>query len=181
MTNSGFVKIPRKLLDWRWYGSPNVRLVFFDLLLMAEWTDRNHFGVQLSRGQVAVSVAELATRNQLTVQQTRTALDHLKSTGDITTEKNSKFTIITLNFYDDFQGVNKPDNAQITSAYSQTQQAPVEKINEPTYNKKKEIQEERIRTPAARVVNNNFSSKKSVRSDNASFTFEDIMNKINSR
>ena len=119
-------------MDWRWYGSPNVRLVFFDLLLMAEWTDRNHFGVQLSRGQVAVSVAELATRNQLTVQQTRTALDHLKSTGDITTEKNSKFTIITLNFYDDFQGVNKPDNSQITSAYSQTQQAPVEKINEPT-------------------------------------------------
>ncbi len=144
MTNQGFIKIPRKLLDWRWYSNRNVRLVFLDLLMRAAWGDCDYLGTRISRGQVAVSVAELAANNQLTAQQTRTALDHLKSTGDITTESTPKFTIITLNFYDELQGVNKPDNVQLTNACSQNQQAPDEKFNKPTYYyKKKEIKEER--------------------------------------
>ncbi|MCI7692751.1 MAG: hypothetical protein MSR67_10290, partial [Oscillospiraceae bacterium] len=49
-----------------------------------------------------------------------------------------------LNFYDELQGVNKPDNVQLTNACSQNQQAPDEKFNKPTYYyKKKEIKEER--------------------------------------
>ena len=144
MTNQGFVKVPRQLLNWRWYSNRNVRLVFLDLLMRAAWGDCDYLGTRLSRGQVAVSVAELAANNQLTAQQTRTALDHLKSTGDITTESTPKFTIITLNFYDELQGVNKPDNVQLTNACSQNQQALDEKFNKPTYYyKKKEIKEER--------------------------------------
>lgn len=144
MTNQGFVKIPRKLLNWRWYSNRNVRLVFLDLLMRAAWADCEYLGVLLHRGQTAVSVAELAASNQLTAQQTRTALNNLKSTGDITTASTPKFTIITLNFYDELQGVNKPDNVQLTSSCSPTQQAPDEKSNKPTYYKyKKEIKEER--------------------------------------
>ncbi len=144
MTNQGFVKVPRQLLSWRWYSNRNVRLVFLDLLMRAAWADGDFLGVMLHRGQVAVSVQELATRNQLTVQQTRTALDHLKSTGDITTESTPKFTIITLNFYDELQGVNTRSNSQSTRPSIQSQQPSAAQINKPTYyNNKKEIKEER--------------------------------------
>lgn len=183
MTYQGFVKVPRQLLNWRWYSNRNVRLVFLDLLMRAAWGDEEFIGVQLHRGQVAVSVAELATSNQLTVQQTRTALNNLKSTGDITTESTPKFTIITLNFYDDFLGFNKPDNVQLTSTCSQTQQAPVEKINKPTYyNKKKEIKEKEEESPAARVSNKNFYSKKSCApSQNSSFNVDEVVERIKAR
>ncbi|MGN0640342.1 MAG: hypothetical protein ACI4JT_05255 [Oscillospiraceae bacterium] len=180
MTNQGFVKVPRQLLSWRWYSNRNVRLVFLDLLMRAAWSDGDFLGVMLHRGQVAVSVQELATSNQLTVQQTRTALDHLKSTGDITTESTPKYTIITLNLYDELQGVNKPDNVLSTNTTAENQQTPAVNFNKPTYyNKKKEIKEKEEEMPAAQ--SKSFYSKKSVRSANSSFTLEDIMSKINAR
>ncbi|MGN0670979.1 MAG: hypothetical protein ACI4JZ_10560 [Oscillospiraceae bacterium] len=104
----------------------------------------NYLGVQLHRGQVAVSVSELAASNQLTVQQTRTALNNLKSTGDITTASTPKFTIITLNFYDELQGVNERFNNKSTRYSDQSQQPSAAQNNKPTYyNNKKEIKEER--------------------------------------
>lgn len=183
MTNQGFVKIPRKLLNWRWYGNRNVRLVFLDLLIRAAWGDVDFLGVMLHRGQVAVSIGELATSNQLTVQQTRTALNNLKSTGDITTESTSKFTIITLNFYDELLGINKPDNEQLTSDYSQTQQAPTENFNNPTYyNNKKEIIIKEKELPAARGINKkNFSKKTCTPSSNSSFNVDEVVERIKAR
>lgn len=180
MTDFGYVKVPRQLQNWRWYSNSKVRLVFLDLLMRAAWVDVDYLGVKLHRGQVAVSVAELAASNQLTAQQTRTALDHLKSTGEITTDSNPKFTIITLNFYDELQGVNKPDNTQSTNTPAASQQTPAANFNKPTYyNKKKEIKEKEEETPAAQ--SKSFYSKKSVQSANSSFTLGDILNKINAR
>lgn len=144
MTNQGFIKIPRKLLNWRWYSNRNVRLVFLDLLMRAAWEECNYLGVTLHRGQAAVSIGELAASNQLSIQQTRTALNNLKSTGDITTESTPKFTIITLNFYDELQGSNTRSNNQSTRNFAQSQQSSAAQINKPTYyNNKKEIKEER--------------------------------------
>ena len=184
MTNQGFIKIPRKLLNWRWYSNRNVRLVFLDLLMRAAWEECNYLGVTLHRGQAAVSIGELAASNQLSIQQTRTALNNLKSTGDITTASTPKFTIITLNFYDELQGVNKPDNVQLTSSCSQTQQAPDEKSNKPTYyNNKKEIKnKEKEATPAARADNKFFYSKKnSAQSSNSSFNVDEVVERIKAR
>lgn len=144
MTNQGFIKIPRKLLNWRWYSNRNVRLVFLDLLMRAAWADCEYLGVTLHRGQAAVSIGELAASNQLSIQQTRTALNNLKSTGDITTESTPKFTIITLNFYDELQGSNTRSNNQSTRNFAQSQQSSAAQINKPTYyNNKKVIKEER--------------------------------------
>ena len=183
MTNQGFVKIPRKLLNWRWYGNRNVRLVFLDLLMRAAWADGDFLGVILHRGQVAVSVQELATSNQLTVQQTRTALDHLKSTGDITTESTPKFTIITLNFYDELQGVNTRSNNQSTSVTDECQQSSYPEVNKPTYNnKKEEINIKEKESPAARVSKNNFYSKKyCAPSQNSSFNIDEVVERIKAR
>ncbi|HCF83253.1 MAG TPA: hypothetical protein DER68_04790, partial [Ruminococcaceae bacterium] len=139
MTNQGFIKLPRNLLNWRWYANNNTRLVYFDLLLRAEWTEREYLGITLKRGQVAVTVAALAANNHISVQQARTALNNLKSTGEITIDANTKFSVITLNFYDELQGVNYQNNQQSAGDIALNQQEVQPENNKPTYiNKKKE-------------------------------------------
>ena len=174
MTNQGYIKISRKLLNWRWYNNRNTRLVFLDLLMKAAWCDEFYLGVPIKRGQVAASLTQLAADNQLTIQQTRTTLEKLKSTGDITIDSNSKFSIITLNFYEEIQGGNTPDNTQITDGSPENQQAPSSKNNTPTYYNNKIIIKETKITPAARVGRRN-----NYKSSTHSFDIEDIYAKIN--
>ena len=181
MTNRGFVKLPRNLLDWRWYGNNNTRLVYFDLLLRAEWSEREFLGITLKRGQVAVTVSALAANNHLTIQQTKTALNNLKSTGEITINATTKFSVITLNFYDELQEINKPDNQQTTNANPQNQQTFSRENNKPTYyNKKKEEKNVRTRTPDAHLGASVFSQK-NFSSESSSFDINEVVANIKKR
>ena len=38
-TNEGFVKLPRTLLDWRWYTEPNALRLYIHLLLKANFKE----------------------------------------------------------------------------------------------------------------------------------------------
>lgn len=176
MTNQGFIKLPRNLLGWRWYANNNTRLVYFDLLLRAEWTEREYLGITLKRGQAAVTVAALAANNHLSVQQTRTALNNLKSTGEITIDANTKFSIITLNFYDELQGVNYQNNQQSAGDIVENQQTILTENNKPTYiNKKKEKINSRKRTLGAAgtsAFSQNFSSR------NSSFDINEVVERL---
>ena len=39
MNTRGFVKLPRSLLEWRWYGDLNTRSLYIHLLMTAAWDD----------------------------------------------------------------------------------------------------------------------------------------------
>lgn len=173
MTNQGFIKLPRNLLNWRWYANNNTRLVYFDLLLRAEWTEREYLGTTLKRGQIAVTVAALAASNHLSVQQTRTALNNLKSTGEITIAANTKFSVVTLNFYDELQGVNYQNSQQSAGDIVRNQQEVMPENNKPTYiNKKKEEKYSRKRTLGAAgtsAFSQNYSSR------NSSFDINEVV------
>ena len=86
MNTRGFVKLPRSLLEWRWYGDLNTRSLYLHLLMTAAWDDAVYMNREIKRGQCCTTVKELAAINQRTIQQTRTALNHLVSTNDITIE-----------------------------------------------------------------------------------------------
>ncbi len=96
MDNRGFVKIPRDIVDKAWYGNANTLKVYIELLVSAAWRDFEYNGLTLKEGQFITSLNKLAGRCQLSVQQTRTALSHLKSTNTITIETTPKFSIITI-------------------------------------------------------------------------------------
>ena len=108
MNTRGFVKLPRSLLEWRWYGDLNTRSLYIHLLMTAAWDDAVYMNREIKRGQCCTTVKELAAINQRTIQQTRTALNHLVSTNDITIEATTQFSIITLTNYDELQPVGKP-------------------------------------------------------------------------
>ena len=112
---NGFIKIHRKLLKWEWYSNLNVRILFFHCLLKANHKSEKWQGIKINAGQFVTSFGHLAKESGLSVQQTRTALDKLKLTGEITNKTTSRYTIITIKNWNLYQANNKQDNKQITN------------------------------------------------------------------
>ena len=110
----GFIQLHRKIVEWEWYKNTNTFRVFLHCLLMANFTDGRFEGVEVKRGQFVSSLPNLAKQTLLSIQQVRTALDHLKSTGEITDKAYAKFRVITVVKYDMYQQDNRQNNSQST-------------------------------------------------------------------
>lgn len=115
MANAGFVKIYRQILDWEWYSDLYVRVVFMHCLLRANHAPCNWKGVQLKVGQFITSYAHLAKECSLSVQKTRTALNKLKITGELTYKSTSQYSIITINNWNKWQANDMQINKQVTN------------------------------------------------------------------
>lgn len=110
-----FVKLFRKFLDWEWYSDINTSRLFLHLLLSANWKDGSFKGMTIKRGQLVSSTSNLSEKTSLTVNEVRTALKHLKSTGEITSKSYTKFTVFTVVGYDLYQAVNKQNDTENTN------------------------------------------------------------------
>lgn len=110
-----FVKLNRKILNWEWYSDNNTRSVFIHCLLKANWKPGKWKGVSYERGQFITSLASLSKELGISVRQVRVALDHLYMTGELTSKTFSKFRIITVVKYDDYQARDKQNGRQMTS------------------------------------------------------------------
>lgn len=119
----GWIKLYRKLTDWEWYDDAVVKAVFIDLLILANHQDNTWHGQTVKRGSLVTSLATIAGRNGLSIQQVRTALDKLEKTGEINKQATNKNTlIIVLNYeryqeFEDIENVNyqQTDNNQTTN------------------------------------------------------------------
>lgn len=150
----GFIKLSRSISACNWFEDNNTLAVLVRLTLSAEWQDTSCNGIELKRGQLITTIPQIAQSNQLTVQQTRTILNRLKSTGRITVRSTPKFSIITLNDFDsDFES-----NSQINRQTPENQQTEQQTINRPSllYKENKNIQEaeETARTRASGALSN---------------------------
>ena len=112
--NAGFILLYRQITEWEWYQNPNTFRVFLHCLLKANFVDGRFEGVAINRGQFVTSLPNLAKQTKLSIQQVRTALDHLKLTGEITDKAYPKFRVITVVKYDEYQRDNRQDNSQST-------------------------------------------------------------------
>lgn len=111
----GWVKIHRKIVDWEWYNDTNVKVVFFHLLLTANYKKQQWKGQIILRGQKLTSIEHLADDVGLSTQQTRTALKKLKSTHEITMKTTNKNTLITIEKFNNYQFETDEDNNPITN------------------------------------------------------------------
>ena len=98
-----FIKLNRKILNWQWYSDPCTRDVFIHCLLKANWKSGKWHGYQYQRGQFITSLPSLSSELGLSVRSVRTALDHLKSTGELTDWHDSKIRMITVVNYERYQ------------------------------------------------------------------------------
>lgn len=118
----GWIKIHRQILNWEWYKDINVKILFIHLLLTANHQEKNWKGQLVKRGQKLTSLQHLANETGLTLQQTRTALIKLKSTGEITYTTTNKYTLVTITKYDDYQFINEKITNKITNNQTNEQQ-----------------------------------------------------------
>ena len=115
MSENGFVKVYRSLLEWEWYDDTNTKVVFLHLLLTANWKETKHHGETIQAGEVKTTVAKLANELKLTNRQTRTALMHLETTNEVTIKTSPKSTIITIKNWAAYQTSDKPNDKQTTN------------------------------------------------------------------
>ena len=99
----GFITLHRQILDWEWFENSETLHLFIFLLLSANYVDGKFQGRLIKRGQLVTSLSKIATSTGLSIRQTRTALEHLISTGEVTSESSSQYRIITIVKYDQYQ------------------------------------------------------------------------------
>ena len=100
---STYIKIDRNIMRWRWWHDHNTLIVFLVLLMKANIQEHDFDAVNIRRGEVACSYSTISQQANLTIQQVRTAISHLKSTGEITSKKYHKFQVFTIVNYERYQ------------------------------------------------------------------------------
>ena len=109
MLESGWVKLHRKITQWEWYDDIPTKVLFIHLLLTVSIKEDDWHGIHIPRGARVTSRSTLVKETKLTEQQVRTALNHLKSTNEITIQSTRQYTLISVVNYDLYQS-NQPTN-----------------------------------------------------------------------
>lgn len=101
--HEGYIKIDRNMLRWRWVNSPTTGWLFIILLLKANYKKMTFEEIEIQPGQVVTSYPSLSSATGLSVQQCRSAIRRLKSTGEITAKTYARFQVITIVNYKQYQ------------------------------------------------------------------------------
>ena len=127
------------MLSWGWHTDPATLSVFIHLLLMANYEPKEWKGLHIERGQVVTGRKALSEQTGLSEQSVRTALNHLKSTGEITIEPTNKYSLITLVNYGKFQAIQEESTSKTTSKTTSNQPTANQQStsNQPQRNKDK--------------------------------------------
>lgn len=117
-----FIKLSRKIQSWRWYQDANTMRVFVHILLNANVYDHDFENITVKRGQLVTSVSKISEQLNISTRSIRTALNHLKSTNEVAIKTTSKYSIITVKNYNQYQKVTKcptinrqTDDKQVTN------------------------------------------------------------------
>lgn len=102
-----YIILDRGILSWEWWTDINTSRLFIYMLLKANWKDAKFKGITVPRGSFVSSLSKLSEQTNLTINEVRTALMHLKDTDEITSESYNKFTVFTVKNYSLYQDNNK--------------------------------------------------------------------------
>lgn len=146
-----YIKISRSILDWEWYKDINTYRLFTHMLLKTNWKDGRFMGREIPRGSFVSSYNRLSEETGLTVDELRTALKHLKSTGEITVASQSKYSVFTIENYCMYQDVPSQDPDSSQTVPSQIPDTPQSiPILFPTIEERKEREEQEERKEGKR-------------------------------
>jgi hypothetical protein len=103
--HSGWIKLHRCILDWRWYSDPNTFGLFVHLLLTVNLEDKYWRDTIIHCGEIVTSLNCLAEQCGLSKDQIRRLVHELEKTGEIARKTTNSYTIIKINNFDKYQGV----------------------------------------------------------------------------
>ena len=166
---NGHIKLHRALTEWGWYKDLPTCKLWLHVLLRANYKACEWQGIEIPRGAFATSYAALSAESGLTVKQVRTALDKLKSTGEITVKTNRHYTIVTVAKYDEYQST--PDEMPTPAC------PPKPKADKP----KEPDQTERFNEPVRSAVRDWLNYKKERREAYKSTGLKSLLTEIENR
>lgn len=102
------------MLEWEWYRNNNTKVLFLHMLLKVNWKDGKFEGKVIPRGSFVSSYPRLSQECNMTINEIRTALKHLETTGEITVKSHTKYSVFTVNNYCLYQDMHSQttDNQQ---------------------------------------------------------------------
>ena len=87
MKNNGYIRLDRCIAESRWFKNVSTSHLFIYLLLKANFEKGVFEENTIKRGQLVTSLKHLSEDTDLSLQQVRTALKHLKSTHTLTNKQ----------------------------------------------------------------------------------------------
>ena len=143
--DGGYVRDYRSTVNWEWFTDVNTAHLWEYIRLRVNYEPSRFRGIEIRRGEMLESMATIAARTGMSVQSVRTAISHLKSTGEITCKSTRYGMLICAVKYAFFQGVANEANTQTarkkTLPLTQKQQGSNKEVT--TYKEDKEEKEEK--------------------------------------
>ena len=102
--HQGYIKLYRKICNWEWSTDIKTFRLFIHLLLLVNRNPVSWRGVKVDTGETVTSIASLSSATGLSAKEVRTALEHLKKTGEITVKATKFYTLIRVENYSLYQG-----------------------------------------------------------------------------
>lgn len=109
-----YIKLYRSFLEWEWYRNINTKILFLHMLLRANWKEGKFEGKVIPRGSFVSSIPSLSQETDLTQREVRTAIEHLKSTGELTVKSYSRYSVFIVNNYCQYQTIDTQNDRQTT-------------------------------------------------------------------
>ena len=162
--DGGFIKIYRSMLQWEWHDDPITMATWMYCLMRANYDTQRWHGQIVEPGQFVTSLAHMAKDIGITVRQLRTALNHLKSTHELTQTSTKKATLITIEKWAMYQSAGEKATQQATQRAtnnrhtSDTQATTIKEREE-----REEIKEREIYKESPSLLKNNHEQFKAIK------------------
>lgn len=121
MNENGFVKLFRKLVDWKYAQFPNAVALWVHILIRANWKDGYFMGHEIPRGSLATSMQGLAEQTGMNRSTVIKWIKRFEDDGQIECIRTQRFTIIKVSNYRAFQDVDSDGYQQLNQQQNQQQ------------------------------------------------------------
>lgn len=111
---NGYIKLYRSLLENEWHDDPITTAVWVYCLLRANFETARWHGIVIQPGQFVTSLNTMAKEIGITVSQLRTAINHLKSTRQLTKRATKSATLITIENWAVYQSAGEKVTKSLT-------------------------------------------------------------------
>ena len=121
--SGGYIKLYRSILDWEWFGDSKTLSVFVFCLLSANHAQKKWRGIIIEAGQFVTSLQSIHEATHLTQRSIRTALNNLKTTGELTIKTTNKYTLVTVANWALYQSGDDETTSKTTSKTTNERQS----------------------------------------------------------
>lgn len=123
--SKGYIIVWRSILETPLWTNPKLQRLFFWVLLRANYKTKEVFPttekIMLQPGQFVTSYPHISKELRISVGSVKTYLDLLKSENIIETKPTNKYTVITIQNWNELQNPEKKNESKVKTERKQTE------------------------------------------------------------